>query len=141
MFEQLEKYKSNNNFFFDGRIELANVCNAPKNGVGVYFVYALKSGGIELVYIGSSGKIKQNGKVKIRKGGIFDRIVNGKQFGEPRRKSWKQKLLEEKIDALDIYWFETFDKNHNDIPLFVEGSIIQSYFHINERLPKWNKEF
>jgi len=117
------------------------VCNAPKNANGVYLVYALKNGRVELVYIGSSGKIKQNGKIEKSKGGMFDKIVNGEQFGKPRIKSWKQKLLVEKIDALDIYWYETFDKNHNDIPLYVKGSIIQIYFYINENLPEWNKEF
>jgi len=141
MFDQLKKYKSNNHFFFDGRSELENVCNAPKNANGVYLVYALKNGRVELVYIGSSGKIKQNGKIGKSKGGMFDKIVNGEPFGKPRIKSWKQKLLVEKIDALDIYWYETFIKNHNDIPLYVKGSIIQIYFYINENLPEWNKEF
>lgn len=141
MFEQLEKYKSNGHFFFEEKDKLNNVCNAPKNGIGVYVVYALKNGRIELIYIGSSGKIKQDGTAKIRKGGIFDRLVNGKQFDEPRKKSWKQKLISEKIDALDIYWYETFDKNHNDIPVSVEGNIIQTFFDINDNLPKWNKEY
>lgn len=63
------------------------MCNAPKNGIGVYVVYALKNGKIELIYIGSSGKVKQDGTTKIRKGGIFDRLVYGKQFDEPRRKN------------------------------------------------------
>ena len=141
MFDQLEKYKSQGHFFFSENQELNDVCNAPKNGIGVYIVYALKNGRIELVYIGSSGSINQNGSPKIRKGGIFDRLVNGKQFDEPRRKSWKQKLISEKIEALDIYWFETFDKKHQDIPLSVEGSIIQTYFDVHGVLPKWNKGF
>lgn len=141
MFEQLEKYKSNGHFFFDEKNELNNVCNAPKNGIGVYIVYALKNGKIELVYIGSSGKIKQDGKAKIRKGGIFDRLVNGKQFDEPRKRSWKQKLITEKIDALDIYWYETFDQENNDIPSTIEGNLIQIFYDIYGVLPKWNKEF
>lgn len=141
MFEQLEKYKSNGHFFFDEKNELNNVCNAPKNGIGVYIVYALKNGKIELVYIGSSGKIKQDGKAKIRKGGIFDRLVNGKQFDEPRKRSWKQKLITEKIDALDIYWHETFDQENNDIPSTIEGNLIQIFYDIYGVLPKWNKEF
>ena len=41
MFEQLEKYKSNKHFFFEKKNELNNVCNTPKNGIGVYLVYAL----------------------------------------------------------------------------------------------------
>jgi len=141
MFEQLEKYKVKGRFFFGEKDELNNVCNAQKNGIGVYIVYALRKGNVELVYIGSSGKIKQDGTTKIRNGGIFDRLVNGKQFDEPRNKSWKQKIISENIESLDIYWYETFDKKNKDIPVAVEGSIIQTYFDINGNLPKWNKEF
>jgi hypothetical protein len=141
MFEQLEKYKTNGHFFFEEKDDLNNVCNASKNGIGVYLVYALNKAKTELIYIGFSGKIKQDGTTKIRKGGIFDRLVNGKQFDEPRKKSWKQKLISERIDALDIYWYETLDRNHNDIPVSIEGSIIQTFFDINGKLPKWNKKY
>ena len=141
MFKQLDKYKSNGHFFFSKNEELKSTCNAPINGIGVYVVYALKGGKIELIYIGSSGKILQNGKKKIRIGGIADRIVNGKQFGEPRRKSWKSKIIAENIEALDIYWYETFDKKNNDIPSTIEGILIQQFYHIYGVLPKWNKEF
>jgi hypothetical protein len=58
MFEQLEKYKSNGHFFFEEKDDLNNVCNASKNGIGVYLVYALKKGKTELIYIGSSGENK-----------------------------------------------------------------------------------
>lgn len=141
MFEELDKYKSNGHFFFSENEELKSVCNAPINGIGVYVVYALKGGKIELIYIGSSGKILQSGKKKIRIGGIADRIVNGKQFGEPRRKSWKSKIISENIEALDIYWYETFDEKNNDIPSTIEGILIQRFYDIYGVLPKWNKEF
>lgn len=141
MFDELVKYKSNGHFFFSENEELKTVCNAPKNGMGIYIVYALKGGRIELVYIGSSGKILQNGTKKVRIGGIADRIVNGKQFDEPRRKSWKAKIIAENIEALDIYWYETVDKKNNDIPNTIEGILIQKFYHIYGTLPKWNKEF
>ncbi|QOD59424.1 hypothetical protein H9I45_08560 [Polaribacter haliotis] len=141
MFEELEKYKSKDHFFFATNEELGKVCNAPKNGVGIYLVYELKNGRINLVYIGCSGKIKQNGTKKVRIGGMCDRIINGKQFGGPRKQTWKLKLTDEKIDALDVYWYETFDKNNTDIPSFVEGLILQRYFEIYGQLPKWNREF
>lgn len=141
MFEELDKYKSNGHFFFSENEELKSVCNAPINGIGVYVVYALKGGKIEPIYIGSSGKILQSGKKKIRIGGIADRIVNGKQFGEPRRKSWKSKMIAENIEAIDVYWYETFDKNNNDIPSTIEGILIQRFYDIYGVLPKWNKEF
>jgi hypothetical protein len=65
--------------------------------------------------------------------------VNGKQFGKPRRTSWAEKLVNQNIDALDIYWYDTFSKG--DIPATIEGKIIQKVFEDYECLPKWNKEF
>ena len=69
MFDELDKYKSNGHFFFSADDELSTVCNAPKNGVGIYIVYALKGGKIELIYIGSSGKYY---KADIKKFGLAE---------------------------------------------------------------------
>lgn len=141
MIDELDKYKNNNHFFFSGSDDLKSVCNAPEDGIGVYLVYALKNGEIELVCIGSSGKVLQNGRLKKRIGGLSDEIINGKQFGEPRYKSWKEKVISENIDALDIYWYETFDEINNDIPSSVEGILIQRFYEIYRALPLWNVEF
>lgn len=141
MFDELEKYKSNGHFFFTEGDVLGKVCNAPKNGIGIYVVYELKNGRIELIYIGSSGKIKQDGTTKVRIGGMCDRLINGKQFGGARKMTWKQKMASENIEALDVYWYETFDKNNADIPTFVEGVILQRFYELYGRLPKWNKEY
>lgn len=141
MFEILEKYNSKDHFFFQEKEDLGTQCNAPKNGIGVYLAYALRHGRIELIYIGSSGKIPQNGKVKKSIDGLSEGIVNGKQFNRPRNISWKSKLKREKIEALDVYWYQTFDENNIDIPENIKGSIIQSFFEMNGRLPIWNKEY
>lgn len=141
MFDELTKYKNNDHFFFTPDKELNDVCNAPKKSSGIYIVYELKNGRIELVYIGSSGKVLNNGQIKHRNGGIFDRIVNGHQFGKiPRKKSWKQKLIEENIEALDIYWYETVNNEVFDIPVFVESLILQKHLDTYGQLPRWNKE-
>lgn len=141
MFDELRKYKNNNHFFFSEKDDLKSVCNAPKNKSGVYIVYELKNGKIEMVYIGSSGKVQNDGEIKIRDGGLYDRLVNGYQFGKvPRRRSWKQKLIDERIDALDVYWYETFTAAHPHIPAFVESTLIQRFFELHGHLPRWNKE-
>ena len=59
----------------------------------------------------------------------------------PRKISWKQKLVDEKIEALDIYWYDTINSETMDIPVFVEATIIQRFFEIYGQLPRWNKEF
>ena len=142
MFDELKRYKNKSHFFFAKEDELENVCNAPKDKNGIYLVYELKNGRIELVYVGSSGKVQNNGKVKQGNSGMYDSIVNGHQFGKiPRKKSWKKKLKDENIDALDVYWYDTFNSQTQDIPGFVEATIIQRFFDLNERLPRWNNEF
>ena len=142
MFDELKKYRNNNHFFVKPDSNLEKVCNAPKSGSGIYLVYELRQGRINLVYIGSSGKVQNNGKIKHRIGGLCDRIVNGHQFGKiPRKNSWIQKMIDEKIEGLDVYWYETFNKELMDIPSFVEAILIQRFFEIHLRLPDWNNEF
>lgn len=142
MFDELTKYKNNNHFFFTVEEDLENVCNAPKNKSGIYIVYELKKGRIDLVYIGSSGKVQQNGTIKHRNGGLYDRIVNGHQFGKiPRKESWKQKLIDENIEAFDVYWYDTLTIETKDIPAFVEATIMQRFFETYGHLPRWNIEF
>lgn len=141
MFDILEEYTSNGHFFFSENQNLEEVCNAPKTGIGVILVYALKGGRIKLVYVGSAGKVNQNGKKNIQKGGFFECIVNEKHFGKPRKVSWKEKVKSEKIEALDIYWYTTFDKEFEDIPNAIAGIVLQQFFDMNGELPKWNEAY
>ncbi len=141
MFDELEKYKNRDHFFFTPNDNLLKVCNAPMDKGGVYLIYALKDGRIELVYIGRSGEIKQDGSLFIRKagiGGLKDRLVNGKQFGDVRRISWKKRMIEERIEALDIYWYITHNEKYVDCPRVIENAILQRHFAIHKRLPRWN---
>jgi hypothetical protein len=141
MFDELNKYINRDHFFFSKKDDLEKVCNAPKNASGIYIVYELKKGKIELVYIGSSGKVLNDGTIKHRNGGLYDRINNGHQFGKiPRRISWKQKLIDEGIDTLDVYWYDTLNADTMDIPAFMEATILQRFFEMYGRLPRWNKE-
>jgi hypothetical protein len=135
----LEKYPTNGHFSFSKDDRLGSVCNASKTGMGVYLVYAVASKQVTLVYVGSSGQVLQNGLPKHRVGGLYDRIVNGNQFGSPRKNSWKIKIIEEEIDSLEIHWSETFNDQNKDIPSVVEGNILQSHLSMYGHLPRWNK--
>jgi len=143
MFDELNKYTQKNQFFFRPTDSLRDVCNAPTDKSGIYVVYALKSGKIELIYIGRSGKIEEDGSMFIRKaglGGIKDRIVNGHQFGKiPRRNSWPNQMRIENIDALDIYWYVTHNDKIKECPAILENKLLQQYFDTFKRLPRWNK--
>lgn len=143
MFDELSKYKPNDHFFFKATDNLNQVCNAPTNKSGVYIVYALKDGRIELVYIGCSGKVKADGTIFVRKagiGGLKDRLVNGKQFGAARRNSWRTLMAYEKIEALDVYWYVTHDTDFIDCPRDLENTLLKKYFQIYGNLPRWNNE-
>jgi len=51
MFDELQRYKQKNHFFFKPTDGMREICNAPTDKSGVYIVYALKNGKIELIYI------------------------------------------------------------------------------------------
>lgn len=140
MFDELKKYNQNDHFFFKPIDNLGQVCNAPTDKSGVYIVYALKGGRIELIYIGRSGKVEKDGSIFIRKaglGGIKDRIVNGHQFGKtPRKISWPKQILKENIEALDVYWYVTHNDKFNDCPRILENKLLQKHLDIYGRLPR-----
>ena len=144
MFDELNKYDLHDHFFLRPQDNLREVCNAPTNKSGIYIVYALKKGKIELIYIGRSGKIGTDNLMSIRQaglGGIKDRIVNGHQFGKiPRRTSWINQIKMEGIEALDIYWYVTHNEKYSDCPRVLENKLLQKHLNIYGRLPKWNNE-
>lgn len=143
MFDELKKYENSDHFFFKPSDDLMQVCNAPTDKSGIYIIYALKRGRIELLYIGRSGEIRRDGIIFIRKaglGGLKDRLVNGKQFGGPRRKSWKDQMLKEQIEALDIYWYASHCDSFVDCPRIIENSLLQNFYDVYGRLPRWNNE-
>jgi hypothetical protein len=142
MLDILSKYKDNNHFFLTADTDLERVCNAPTDKSGIYLIYALKDGYVELVYIGISGKVTKDGSLFIRKGGMKDRMINGHQFGKiPRKISWKRQIKIENIEALDIYWYVTHNDKFTDCPRILENKLLKKHFEIFGRLPKWNKEF
>lgn len=142
MFDELDKYQSGH-FFLNPNDNMMQVCNAPTDKSGVYIVYALAKEKIELIYIGRSGKKGPDGNIQTRVagcGGIKDRLVNGKHFNRiARRTSWPQQMKQENIEALDIYWYITYDDVTKDFPEDVERALLQHHISIYERLPRWNK--
>jgi hypothetical protein len=142
MFDQLKKYKTDH-FFLKPNDNLMQACNAPADKSGVYVVYALAKGKIELIYIGRSGKKGEDGNIKTRIagcGGIKDRIVNGKHFNRlARRKCWPLQMKLENIETLDVYWYVTYDEKNKDFPEEIESMLLQLHRNLYGRLPRWNK--
>jgi hypothetical protein len=138
MFQELDKYKNKGHFFYTKDDLLSEQSKDVPNLPGVYLVYRLAGGKIDIVYIGKSGTIQQNGKPKDQ--GLRKRLNNTHQ-GLNRQDYFNKKIEEENIEALDIYWYVTFDNNYRDLPSFVEGLLIQKYFDLYGQLPIWNLEF
>lgn len=129
----MNKYTESGNFLFRISDNLNKVCNAPSDKAGVYIIYALTDEYEKLVYIGRSGKMEPNGQLFIRKGGLKDRLVNGKRDKEPRKNFWVREMTDKKIDVLKIYWFVTHNSTFIDCPEIIEGSLINKYN------PVWNR--
>jgi len=138
MFDELSKYANNGHFFFRPGDNLAAVSKSVPNSQGVYYILRLKNDAVDLVYIGTSGTIKQNGHFKEQ--GLRGRL-NNKQEGVKRQEYFDAKMNAEDITALQIYWFVTFDKANCDLPAYVEGIIMQRYYEVHGKLPLWNKDF
>lgn len=136
MFEMLSKYKKQGGFEFTLGDRLSKVCDAPTDRSGVYIIFACMESEKQLIYIGCSG-LEKNGVITIRKGGMKDRLVNGKQFGKPRRNAWPEKMADLSIDKLLVYWWDT----ENDYPEIVEYMLLSEFKKEYNRLPLWNNEF
>lgn len=143
MFDILDKYKVQDHFFLTSEQDLQTVCNAPAGKSGVYIVYALKKGRVELIYIGNSGKIEKDGSLSTGKGGLSglkDEIINGQQFGKtPAHIAWKKQMTRENIEALNIYWYVTYDAGYKDCPDVLKRELLRQHQDIFGVFPKWNK--
>src|SRR5664279_5208559 len=101
MLDELDVYKEKDHFFIEFNDDLKVVSNAPSKD-GVFLIYSLNNGRIELVYIGCT-----DGTSEIQ--GLKDQIIS-------REKFLKSKVKSEGADALDIYWYVTNTSKKNDNP-------------------------
>lgn len=142
MYKELKKFKVKNQFNFSVDDNLEQVCNASVTGSGIFIVYSVDGDENELIMVGSTGTIQNDGSLKGKNGGLFDKIVNGQQFAKTGRKySWPAQMKLENIDRLEVHWYETFNDKNKVIPTFIEGQILQNFLDENGRLPRWNVAF
>lgn len=106
MFDELNKYQNTGHFFFEKGSVLSHVTKDVPEIPGVYYILRLAKGKIDLVYIGKSGTVEQNGKFKnqlLRKrlNTCIEQGRNDKQEKDIKRQDFfEQKIDEENIDAL-----------------------------------------
>jgi hypothetical protein len=142
MYKELKSIKNKNQFQFDLNDNLQEVCNAPDVASGIFLVYDISNEDKELIMVGSTGTVQNDGTLKSKNGGLYDKIVNGHQFAKTGRKySWPAQMKKESIDKLEVYWYETFNDKNKIIPTFIEGQILQNFLTEFNKLPKWNVAF
>ena len=142
MYKELKKFKTNNSFNFTTNDNLEEVCNASENGSGVFLVYSVVGEEKELIMVGSTGTVQNDGSLKSKNGGLYDKIVNGHQFAKTGRKySWPAQMKLEDIERLEVTWYDTFNDKVKVIPTFVEGQVLQNFLDEKGSLPRWNVAF
>lgn len=142
MYKELKSIKIKNQFVFNINDSLEEVCNAPDAASGIFLVYAISNEEKELIMVGSTGTVQNDGTLKSKNGGLYDKIVNGHQFAKTGRKySWPTQMKKEAIDQLEVFWYDTFNDKNKIIPTFIEGQILQNFLTENNKLPKWNVAF
>ena len=143
IFAPLSKYKETGSFLFKPNDQFIKACNVPKRDVsGIYIIEAIKNDQSEIVYIGISGRKDKNGNIIHRKGGIRDRICNGYHPGTRiKRHSWfPLKIKEDKVDAIKISWWITYNELVSDYPWVIENNLLVKYketFGLG-RKPRWH---
>jgi hypothetical protein len=86
MYKELKKFKVTKSFTFGQEDSLEEVCNAPESASGVFIVYAIDGEEKELIMVGSTGTVQNDGSLKSKNGGLYDKIVSGHQFAKTGRK-------------------------------------------------------
>ena len=142
MYKELKKFKVTKSFTFTAEDNLEETCNATETGSGVFLVYSADGEEKELIMVGSTGTVQNDGTLKSKSGGLYDKIVNGHQFAKTGRKyTWPTQMKKEDIKTLEVVWYETFNEKTKVIPTFIEGQILQNFLDENSRLPRWNVAF
>lgn len=134
----LSKYKVNGSFDFKAGDRLASHCKSIPNEPGVYLIYILKKSIRELVYVGASGKMNQDGTFKKQK--LKMRLQNMQNSKLRREKHFIDEIKRLKLDSICVEWYVTYFDNLKDLPLNIEGTILQSFVDEFKVLPKWNNQ-
>ena len=145
---ELKKYKNKGSFSLRPYQSetLNNKCNAPNDKGGVYLIYKVVGKQEILIYIGSSGQRDKDGNLKVRQGGMKDRLINGyhpNRFGETRRikrqRAFPLQMVKEGILELKFYWWVTYDNEISVFPTDVETTLREKYRKNFNKLPDWHR--
>jgi len=105
---------------------------------GVYLIYGVKNNQKELIYIGKSGTLKQDGTFKEQK---LRKRLTMKQNGIYRKEFFRKLMRENNYHSLYFKWFITYSSKMKELPAYVEATLLNEFFKENHKLPKLNKTF
>lgn len=111
--------------------------NKVPNSYGIYIIYSIKNLSKDIVYIGKSGTMINDGT--FRNQGIAKRLTKV-QNGLPRKIYFQNVIEEYKFEKLEFLWITTFDEKYQEIPSLCEAKMQQAYFSEHKKLPLLNKE-
>jgi hypothetical protein len=137
----LERYAIHGRFEYQAHQALKDVCNAPETRAGVYLVYDFSTPKKRLLYIGASGQKDKDGGIKIRQGGLYDRLVNGRHAafnGVKRSISWPDAMRKQGIRKIEVQWYVTWGGQQKDFPTDVEASLMDIYLTEYGVKPPWH---
>jgi hypothetical protein len=134
----LEKYTNKGSFIFKQGERLSLKCKDIPNAPGVYMIYAVRNGNKELLYIGASGKMNQNGTFKTQK--LKKRIQNMQNSKTRRETHFNNEINKLKLLSIEVHWYVTFDSEFNELPLNIEGTLLQEFYNHKGVLPLWNNQ-
>ena len=117
---------------YDGSRTLRSSTDNVPDAPGVYIIS--DHNGV-IIYIGKAGTIRQDGTFKSQ--GLHGRL-NNKQKDIARQEYFDSRMSVESIPQIRIDWYEL---NEGIIPGYIEGLLIQEYYHANKVLPRWNESF
>jgi hypothetical protein len=57
-----------------------------------------------------------------------------------RETFFENKIAELNLDGIKVDWYVTYGDVHRDLPLNIEGTLLQIYYDKNGVLPLWNNQ-
>lgn len=106
-------------------------------GYGVYIISACHPERREIVYVGKSGTLLQNGIFKRQ--GIRKRLTMKQDKKIYREAFFINYIRENSLEGLHIEWFVTYTGNVHVLPLLAEAQLLAAYFTEFKYLPLLNR--
>jgi len=110
--------------------------NVP-NEYGIYIIYSVKDNNENIIYIGKSGTMQNNGGFKHQ--GLSGRLKAVGEKNVSRNIYFQNTIREYNLDYLKFEWIVTVNDLEVEIPALVESIFLQEYFNENKALPLLNK--